>query len=187
MPTTPIIPIEVRLQTTSAEETEALAALIAGGAQQNQVIALDGDLGAGKTAFSRGFAKALGIPEEEISSPTFTLVNVYEKREGQRLSLYHFDVYRMEDEEDFLAAGLADYLTAGGICLIEWAKRIRALLPEETLHIELTKPEIPSERSLLEARGTVDITAMDSGHRELLLRAKSDWPLRIQIAWEERA
>lgn len=114
--------------THSAEETRALAEKLASEAQAGDVVALHGDLGAGKTVFAGGFAKGLGVPyPEDVVSPTYTLLQVHE---GGRLPLYHFDVYRLEDEEEAAEIGLDEYLFGSGVCLIEWPSRVEGLLPE---------------------------------------------------------
>lgn len=118
-------------------DTEALASALAEQAIAGMVIALDGDLGAGKTAFSQKFAWHLGI-REVVNSPTFTLIKEYEGR----LPLYHMDVYRISLEEaDEL--GLDEYFYGAGVSLVEWSSIIPELLPEDHLHvqIETTGPE----------------------------------------------
>lgn len=102
----------------SSDETMTFAARIAEACKGNEIILLDGELGAGKTTFTKGFAKALGI-EQNVTSPTFTLMKTYS--EG-RLTLYHFDLYRAESEDDVEELGFRDYFEAGGVCIIEWNK-----------------------------------------------------------------
>ena len=99
------------------------------------VISLTGDLGVGKTVFTQGLAKGLGI-EEPVNSPTFTIVQVYE--EG-RLPLYHFDVYRIGDIEEMDEIGYEDYFYGEGVCLIEWADLIREILPEQMCRVTIEK------------------------------------------------
>lgn len=101
----------------SVEDTYALARKIAERLKGGEVILLNGDLGAGKTTFTKGLAKALGI-DEVVTSPTFTFMKEYKGR----LSLYHFDMYRAEDEDELYELGLSDYLYADGVCVIEWNK-----------------------------------------------------------------
>lgn len=101
----------------SVEDTYALARKIAGRLKGGEVILLNGNLGAGKTTFTKGLAKALGI-DEVVTSPTFTFMKEYKGR----LSLYHFDMYRAEDEDELYELGLSDYLYADGVCVIEWNK-----------------------------------------------------------------
>ena len=104
-------------------------------AKPGMVISLTGDLGVGKTVFTQGLAKGLGI-EEPVNSPTFTIVQVYE--EG-RLPLYHFDVYRIGDIEEMDEIGYEDYFYGEGVCLIEWADLIREILPEQMCRVTIEK------------------------------------------------
>ena len=104
-------------------------------AKPGDIYTLNGDLGVGKTVFSQGLAKGLGIAEP-ISSPTFTIVQVYE--EG-RLPFYHFDVYRIGDAEEMEEIGYQDYFYGNGVCLIEWADLIREILPEKVIPVLIEK------------------------------------------------
>ena len=117
----------------SAEETQKIAAEIAANLRAGDVVALTGDLGAGKTAFVRGVAKAFGV-SEMVTSPTFTLVNEY----YGDLNIYHFDAYRLENGGEAEREWLDEYLFGDGVCLIEWAENIAALLPENHIKIEIT-------------------------------------------------
>ncbi len=110
------------------------------------VLALDGSLGAGKTTLTAGLAEGLAN-YEGTSSPTFTILHEYIHPDA-RLPLYHFDVYRLSDADEFLNAGLDEYFNLNGICVIEWAKRIQSLLPERTIFVQL-------ERAAEEADGLV--------------------------------
>lgn len=122
-------------ETFSAEETFKLGEMTGGKLKPGTVVCLDGDLGVGKTVFVKGVAKGLGI-KEPVVSPTFTILQEY--REG-RIPLYHFDVYRIEDPEEMYEIGFDDYLYGDGVCLIEWAKRVTELLPENVLRITIAK------------------------------------------------
>ena len=104
-------------------------------ADKGDIICLEGDLGVGKTVFTKGFATGLNI-EENIDSPTFTIVHEY--TEG-RLPLYHFDVYRIGDISEMDEIGYEDYFFGEGVCLIEWASRIEELIPESAIHIIIEK------------------------------------------------
>ena len=104
-------------------------------ADKGEIICLEGDLGVGKTVFTKGFAEGLNI-EENIDSPTFTIVQEY--TEG-RLPLYHFDVYRIGDISEMDEIGYEDYFFGEGVCLIEWASRIKELIPESAIHITIEK------------------------------------------------
>ena len=123
------------METSCMEETAKYAFEMAQNAEPGHVYALIGDLGVGKTVFTKGFAEGLGI-EEPVSSPTFTILQIYE--EG-RLPLYHFDVYRIEEPEEMEEVGFDDYIYGDGVCLIEWANRIEEILPEETIYIVIEK------------------------------------------------
>ncbi|MDO4261917.1 MAG: tRNA (adenosine(37)-N6)-threonylcarbamoyltransferase complex ATPase subunit type 1 TsaE [Eubacteriales bacterium] len=123
------------IETFSAQETFALGRKIGEAATPGTVISLTGDLGTGKTVFTQGLAKGLGI-EEPVSSPTFTIVQIYE--EG-RLPLYHFDVYRIGDVEEMEEIGYEDCFYGEGVCLIEWAELIRELLPEGIRRVTIEK------------------------------------------------
>ena len=118
-----------------AKDTYKLGEKIGQMAKPGMVISLTGDLGVGKTVFTQGLAKGLGI-EEPVNSPTFTIVQVYE--EG-RLPLYHFDVYRIGDIEEMDEIGYEDYFYGEGVCLIEWADLIREILPEQMCRVTIEK------------------------------------------------
>lgn len=122
--------VDMKIWVKSIEETESLGyrlgSLLCGG----EVITLDGDLGAGKTAISKSIALGLGI-EEHITSPTFTIVNEYEGR----CALYHFDVYRIGDPEEMYDIGYEEYVDSDGVCIIEWSSLIRGILPVERLEV----------------------------------------------------
>lgn len=127
------------IETYSAEETFALGRQIGEQAVSGEVYTLIGDLGVGKTVFTKGVACGLGI-REAVSSPTFTILQVYE--EG-RIPFYHFDVYRIGDVEEMDEIGYEDYIYGDGVCLIEWANLIEEILPpcykEITIEKDLSK------------------------------------------------
>ena len=110
--------------TNSPEETEALGERLAQTLTPGTVLAYRGDLGAGKTAFTRGLARGLGY-KEPVTSPTYTIVNEYL---GGRLPLFHFDMYRLSSEEDLWDIGWEDYLERGGVCAVEWSENVAAAL-----------------------------------------------------------
>ena len=125
---------DVRLRTTTLSErdTRELARALAGALEPGDVLALIGPLGAGKTCFVRGLARALGVPESvPVHSPSFTLLHVYEGR----VPVYHFDLYRLSDEDDLEAVGYRDALDGVGICVVEWADRIPSAAPP--VHLEV--------------------------------------------------
>lgn len=120
-------------ETTSPEETKEIGRKLGEGAKAGQVYTLNGDLGVGKTVFTKGFARGLGITGT-VNSPTFTILQTY--TEG-RLPLCHFDVYRIADPDEMLEVGWDDYVWGDGVCLIEWAELISPLieeLPAEKVH-----------------------------------------------------
>lgn len=123
------------VETNSAGETYELGRKIGNEALPGQVYTLVGDLGVGKTVFTQGMAEGLGITEA-VSSPTFTIVQVYE--EG-RLPFYHFDVYRIGDISEMDEVGFEDYVYGQGVSLIEWANLIEEILPEERTEITIEK------------------------------------------------
>ena len=131
--------------THSEAETETLGARLAEGLRPGAVVACRGDLGVGKTAFTRGLARGLGC-RERVTSPTFTIVNEYE---GGRLPLFHFDLYRLERAEDLFDIGWDDYLDRGGVCAVEWSERAAEALPPETVCVTLRRcPENESWRAV---------------------------------------
>lgn len=123
------------IETRSAEETYQLGVEIGKKAVPGQVYTMVGDLGVGKTVFTQGMARGLEI-EEPISSPTFTIVQVYD--EG-RLPFYHFDVYRIGDISEMDEIGYEDYIYGEGVALIEWANLIEEILPENHISITIEK------------------------------------------------
>ena len=133
--------------TASAEETEAVGAELARAMTDNAslpaFIALYGDLGVGKTAFVRGFVGALS-PAAAVRSPTFALVNEYPLPRG---SVFHFDMYRIADEDDLYSIGFYDYLDRG-ICLAEWSENIPYAIPEQHLRVTISKTGGENERTV---------------------------------------
>lgn len=117
------------------EDTFQIAYQMGETVQSGQVICLNGDLGVGKTLFSQGFAKGLGI-EDSVNSPTFTIIQQYD---DGRLPLYHFDVYRIEDSEEMEEVGFTDMIYGDGVCLIEWASLISDILPEHYIEVTIEK------------------------------------------------
>lgn len=128
--------------TNSPEETEALGSRLGLRLKPGAVVAFTGDLGAGKTAFTRGLARGLGI-KERVTSPTFTIVNEYE---GGRLPLFHFDLYRLGSWEELYDIGWEDYLARGGVCAVEWSQRAEELLEEDTIRVDIRRGASEEER-----------------------------------------
>lgn len=117
-----------------AEDTFELGYRMGANAKKGEVYCLDGNLGVGKTVFTQGFAKGLGI-EEAVCSPTFTIIQQYEGR----LPLYHFDVYRIADTSEMEETGYDEYFYGDGVCLIEWAELIEELLPKNRINVHIEK------------------------------------------------
>ncbi|MBM6743923.1 tRNA (adenosine(37)-N6)-threonylcarbamoyltransferase complex ATPase subunit type 1 TsaE [Drancourtella massiliensis] len=122
-------------ETYSEQETFELGKEIGESAQSGDVFTLEGDLGVGKTIFTKGLAYGLGVCEDVVS-PTFTIVQEYE---DGRLPFYHFDVYRIGDVEEMDEIGYEDYIHGEGVCLIEWANLIEEILPETRIRIVIEK------------------------------------------------
>ena len=119
----------------SVRETESIAAELAGRLRGGECIALHGELGAGKTQFVRGLVGGVGGPPRAVSSPTFVLLNVYP---GGRLTVYHLDAYRVSGPEEFDAIGFSELLDQGGVVVVEWAGRVRELLPAHCIDVRIT-------------------------------------------------
>ncbi|VDN46880.1 tRNA(NNU) t(6)A37 threonylcarbamoyladenosine modification; ADP binding protein [Petrocella atlantisensis] len=116
-------------------ETQAIGEKLGMEAKQGEVYCLDGELGVGKTVFTKGFAKGLSI-HEHVTSPTFTILNLYE---SGRLHFYHFDVYRISDPYELEEIGYEDYFFGQGVTMVEWASRIEELIPKEARYITIEK------------------------------------------------
>lgn len=137
-------------RTHSESETEAVGEALAATLSPGAVIAFTGDLGAGKTAFTRGLARGLGI-SERVTSPTFTIVNEYE---GGRLPLFHFDMYRLESSEELFDIGWEDYLRRGGVCAVEWSEKVADALVG-ALRVDIRRGEGERDRVITVAGGRV--------------------------------
>ena len=122
-------------ESTGEQETYDLGKRFGGQALPDQVFVLEGDLGAGKTVFAKGFAKGLGV-DEPVTSPTFTIVKQYD---SGRLPLYHMDVYRIGDVDEMEEVGAQEMFASGGVCLIEWGGMIEDILPEDTVWIRIER------------------------------------------------
>ncbi len=150
------------IETSGPEETFALGERLGRRAQKGQIYTLEGALGAGKTVFAQGFAAGLGIGEP-VNSPTFTVVQVYD---SGRLPLYHFDAYRIEDEQEMDEIGYEDYFFGDGVCLIEWASLICGIIPEGAVDVRIERiPERGADcRRITVTEQTEGVTIEDSGN-----------------------
>ncbi|MGN0114224.1 MAG: tRNA (adenosine(37)-N6)-threonylcarbamoyltransferase complex ATPase subunit type 1 TsaE [Acutalibacteraceae bacterium] len=128
----------------SAADTERIAAEFAKTMKSGDMIALFGGLGVGKTAFCRGFAKGLGY-DGEVTSPTFAIVHEYI---GGRLSIYHFDMYRIESFNELYSTGYFEYLESGGVVITEWSENIENVLPNKYYRVEISNPEQNDRRKI---------------------------------------
>ena len=127
----------------SEAETEALGQALAARLRPGSVVAYRGDLGAGKTAFTRGLARGLGC-RGRVTSPTFTIVNEYEGP----TPLFHFALYRLGDEEELYDIGWEDYLARRGVCAVEWSEAFSAAMPEGTVTVSIRRCQDPDQRRI---------------------------------------
>lgn len=130
---------------SSAQETKDIGRNIAKKLKKQAIVAFIGNLGSGKTTLIKGLASSINSSKEElICSPTFTYLNIY----PGNIDIYHFDLYRIQDEKQFLAMGFEEYFDKNGICLIEWSEKITSLLPSHTLVIHMIQLENENERKI---------------------------------------
>ena len=143
--------MEIKVISDSEETTMKIAEKYAMGVKSPMVISLIGDLGAGKTTFTKGFAKGFGV-KQTVTSPTFTIMNEYE---GSQMPLYHFDMYRLSSKEEAINCGFEEYFDLSklkGVVIVEWASNTEGLLP--TLHVE------------------IELKKLDDNKREIIIKAK---------------
>lgn len=141
----------------SEQNVQKSASVLAGQARTGDVIALSGDLGAGKTVFAKAFVRALTNEDEDVPSPTFTLVQIYDgRRDGKDLPVWHFDLYRLKSAEEIYETGFEEALS-DGVSLIEWPERADNLLPRDRLIIHLEAPaNQPDKRNMTITANTAD-------------------------------
>ena len=132
----------------SENETKLIGKKFAQNLKKGDVVVLTGDLGSGKTKFTEGVLSFFGL-EDEISSPTFTIVNEYK---NEKVTIYHFDVYRLSDIDEFFAIGGEEYFSKG-ICIIEWGEIIEEILPEDYIKISIVKEESDFEKRIIKIKG----------------------------------
>lgn len=125
----------------SEQQTKEIARSIGEQSKAGEIYCLNGDLGVGKTIFTKGFAQSLGIKEEEVTSPTFTIVNEYQGK----IPFYHFDVYRIGGVEEMEYTGYEEYFFGKGVCIVEWAELIKELLPNTVIDITIQKDDTKNE------------------------------------------
>ncbi len=138
--------------TNTPEETVGVAENFAGNLSGGEVIAMEGDLGAGKTCFVSGLAKGLGF-SGEVYSPTFAIINEYL---GGRRDLYHFDMYRVSGWEDLYTTGYFEYLESGGVLAVEWSENIAAALPQKYISVRIEKISDTERKIIIEERENED-------------------------------
>ena len=149
------------LESKSPEDTFQIGMRLGKLAEAGEVYTLTGDLGVGKTVFTQGFAKGLGI-DESVNSPTFTILQIYE---GGRLPLYHFDVYRIGSVEEMEETGFEEYIMEDGVSLIEWADLIEEILPRKRTRVLIEKD---LEKGFDYRRITVELTGeQTAGNRHV--------------------
>ena len=144
--------ISVEYCTSSEQETEALGQRLAHMLKPGMVIAFTGDLGAGKTAFTRGLARGLGVTQR-VTSPTFTIVNEYE---GGRLPLFHFDMYRLASSDELFDIGWEDYLIRGGVCAVEWSENVADALEGDCIRVDIRRAD-DQHRRYITVTGLADL------------------------------
>lgn len=138
---------------SSVEETEQIASALASTLQGGECIALDGDLGAGKTQFVRGLVAGLGGDRRQVSSPTYVLLHIYndatssdERPAPMRLPIYHLDAYRVSGADELEAIGFSELLEQGGVVVVEWARRIADLLPAQRIDVTIEPTSATARR-----------------------------------------
>ena len=152
--------------TTSDEETIELGLKLGRLLREGDVVALTGELGSGKTWFTKGIARGVGIhPKTVITSPSFALVNAYE--EG-RYPFFHVDLYRLTDLSDIISIGLEEYLHSGGIVVVEWADRCPGLLPERTIRVQIAIVDHHGRRITISGIHPMALEIITSMEREVL-------------------
>lgn len=144
-------------ETHRVEETRQLGAALGGALLPSSVVALSGNLGAGKTHLTQGIAEGLGIERRLVNSPTFALVQEY----AGRLPVFHFDTYRLRNVDEFLDLGFDEYLSLRGVCIIEWAERVAEVLPADTLTVRVTATGETTRQFDWNAGGEISQTILD--------------------------
>ena len=138
-----------KFESQNSEETVRFGERLAKYLKRGDIIALFGDLGSGKTTLVKGIAKGLKVKSKDVNSPTFTLLNCYEGK----LAMYHFDLYRLDDVREIQRLGCEEFFYADGVSIVEWAERLKELLPKEYLGIELVHKNIHERVIKITAHG----------------------------------
>ena len=165
-------PSEITFELASEAETQQLGRALGSAALPGLVVALIGNLGAGKTRFVQAAAEGLDIPREAVNSPTFVLIHEYEGR----LPVYHFDTYRLGDEDEFLELGADEYMSGDGVCFIEWADRMEEVLPRDRLTVQFEITGVLTRRVTLAAGGQVSQSVLQTLKPDLLSTRPADQP-----------
>jgi tRNA threonylcarbamoyladenosine biosynthesis protein TsaE len=142
---------------TDEAQTERLGTALGEALEPGTVVALVGELGAGKTRLVQAIVTALGVDRRDVSSPTFVLIQEY----AARLPVYHFDAYRLRDIDEFLELGADELLGSGGVCLIEWADRVAEVLPRDRLQITIEIQSETARRFRLQSSGRVSHAVLE--------------------------
>jgi len=159
-----------QLFTDSPQKTQRLGCLLGEVAENGTVVLLKGDLGAGKTCFSQGVARGLEVPDDQpVTSPTFVIMNQY----PGRITLYHFDLYRLSGSDDLETIGAEEVLGRDGVCLVEWPEQCDLQIPALSVDFSI----VSGETRALEVRAT------DPQHRQLLLRWQQVWEVKGMLAF----
>lgn len=149
-------------ETHSVDATRELGAKLGAALEASSVIALSGNLGAGKTHLTQGIAEGLGVERRLVNSPTFALVQEY----AGRLPVFHFDTYRLRNVDEFLDLGFDEYLSLRGVCIIEWAERVAEVLPADTLTIRVSATGESTRQFQWQAGGEISLRILNKlrGH-----------------------
>ena len=144
-------------ETHSVDGTRQMGSRLGAALEAGSVVALSGNLGAGKTHFTQGIAEGLGVERRLVNSPTFALVQEY----AGRLPVFHFDTYRLRTVDEFLDLGFDEYLSLRGVCIIEWAERVAEVLPADTLTIRISATGETSRRFDWRAGAVISLRILD--------------------------
>ena len=134
----------------SPSETMEIAEKFSKELRLGDVSAYEGEMGAGKTAFTRGLCRGLGLDERDVTSPTFAIVNEYH---GEKVTLYHFDMYRIETIDDLYETGFFDYMNGESILAIEWSENIYSALPSNTIYVTIEKDKLDENKRKITIKG----------------------------------